>query len=353
MKQWHSTEVFRGIDGRMDERIVVVDDDAVILRNAEGILSEGGFKVTCLKSGKLLLDYVKKNHADMLLLDIRMPELDGFETLELLRKWEKENGLEATPVIFLTANDDGESETKGLSLGAMDFIRKPFAADVLKLRVGNLLELIRLQKDLHHEVQIKTRELEGLSLHVVQAMAKTIDAKDKYTNGHSNRVAEYSKEIAKRYGYSPERQEEIYMMGLLHDVGKIGVPDTVINKPGKLTDDEYAMIKSHPAIGAEILTTITEIPKLVTGARWHHERFDGKGYPDGLKGDEIPEEARIIAVADAYDAMTSRRSYRDIIPQEQVKSEIEKGMGTQFDGRFAKIMLQMIAEDTEYMMHEK
>ena len=166
------------------------------------------------------------------------------------------------------------------------------------------------------------------------------------------RVADYSREIAKRYGYDEDRQEEIYMMGLLHDVGKIGVPDQVINKPARLTDEEFAMIKQHPAKGAEILKTVSEMPKLVTGARWHHERFDGKGYPDGLKGEDIPEEARIIAVADAYDAMTSTRSYRALLAQDIVKGEIEKGMGTQFDPKFAKIMIEMITEDTEYTMHE-
>jgi putative two-component system response regulator len=239
-----------------------------------------------------------------------------------------------------------------LTLGAMDFIRKPFSAEVLKIRVRNILELINLQRDLHREVAKKTAELESLSQHVVHTLEKTIDAKDAYTNGHSERVALYSREIARRFGYDEDRQEEVYMMGLLHDVGKIGVPDTVINKPGKLLDDEYKLIKGHPVMGAEILSTVSEMPKLVTGARWHHERFDGRGYPDGLKGEAIPEEARIIAVADAYDAMTSHRSYRDIIPQDHVKSEIEKGMGTQFDESFARIMLEMIAEDTEYTMHE-
>jgi putative two-component system response regulator len=336
----------------MNERVVVVDDDAIILKQANMTLMEAGFKVTCLKNGKLLMDYIKMNPTDILLLDIRMPEMDGFETIQALREWEAENSREAVPVIFLTANEDAESEAKGLTLGAIDFIKKPFSSEVLKIRVRNILDLIMLQKDLHREVQKKTSELESLSLHVVQTLAKTIDAKDAYTNGHSERVADYAKEIAKRYGYDEDRQEEIYMMGLLHDVGKIGVPDTVINKPGKLTDEEFAMIKKHPMRGAEILATVSEMPKLVTGARWHHERFDGRGYPDGLKGEEIPEEARIIAVADAYDAMTSHRSYRDIIPQDHVKSEIEKGMGSQFDERFAKIMLEMIAEDTEYSMHE-
>ena len=336
----------------MNERVVVVDDDAIILKQANMTLAEAGFKVTCLKNGKLLMDYIKMNPIDILLLDIRMPEMDGFETIQALREWEVENCKEAIPVIFLTANEDAESEAKGLTLGAIDFIKKPFSSEVLKIRVRNILDLILLQKDLQGEVQKKTSELESLSLHVVQTLAKTIDAKDAYTNGHSERVAEYSREIAKRYGYDEVRQEEIYMIGLLHDVGKIGVPDTVINKPGRLTDEEFGMIKKHPMKGAEILATVSEMPKLVTGARWHHERFDGTGYPDGLKGEDIPEEARIIAVADAYDAMTSHRSYRDIIPQDHVKSEIEKGMGTQFDERFARIMLDMIAEDTEYTMHE-
>ncbi len=336
----------------MDERVVVVDDDAIILKNANLILAEAGFKVTCLKSGKLLMDYIAVNQADLLLLDIRMPDMDGFETIRVLREWESDNSREAVPVIFLTANEDSESEARGLSLGALDFIRKPFSSEALKIRVRNLIDLIRLQRDLHREVKIKTAELESLSLHVVQTLAKTIDAKDSYTNGHSERVAEYSREIARRYGYDEDRQEEIYMMGLLHDVGKIGIPDDVINKPGKLTDEEFALIKQHPVKGAEILATVSEMPKLVTGARWHHERYNGKGYPDGLKGEEIPEEARIIAVADAYDAMTSHRSYRDIIPQDHVKSEIEKGIGSQFDEKFARIMLEMIAEDTEYTMHE-
>ena len=246
----------------MEERVVVVDDDAIILRNANTILSEAGFKVTCLKSGRLLLDYVEKNTIDMLLLDIKMPELDGFETLKLLREWEKKTERREIPVIFFTANDDCASETAGLSLGAMDFIRKPFAAEVLKLRVRHLLELIRLQRDLHAEVERKTQEIEGLSLHVVHSLADAIDAKDAYTKGHSGRVADYSREIAKRFGYSAERQEEIYMMGLLHDVGKIGVPDEVINKPGKLTDEEFAKIKTHPGRGAKILENIKEMPKL-------------------------------------------------------------------------------------------
>jgi putative two-component system response regulator len=166
-------------------------------------------------------------------------------------------------------------------------------------------------------------------------------------------VAKYAREIAKRSGYDQEAQDRIFMMGLLHDVGKIGVPDAVINKPGRLTREEFALIKVHPVMGARILQTIDEMPELVTGARYHHERYDGKGYPDGLAGTEIPEEARIIAVADAYDAMTSNRSYRSVLPQEVVRGEVVKGKGSQFDPAFADIMLGMMDEDTGYQMREQ
>ncbi|MCR5451683.1 MAG: HD domain-containing protein [Lachnospiraceae bacterium] len=158
--------------------------------------------------------------------------------------------------------------------------------------------------------------------------------------------------MAKRYGYDEDQQNEIYMIGILHDVGKIGVPDEVINKPAKLTDEEFEMIKQHPVRGGKILSHIKNMPKLATGAKWHHERYDGRGYPDHLAGEEIPEEARIIAVADAYDAMTSNRSYRRGMTQDVVRGEIEKGKGTQFDPTFADIMLKMIDEDKEYKMRE-
>ena len=192
----------------------------------------------------------------------------------------------------------------------------------------------------------------NLSVHVVESLAAAIDAKDKYTRGHSRRVAEYAREIARRYGYNRKKQDEIYMMGLLHDVGKIGIPDAVINKPGRLTKEEYEIVKTHPAIGADILSKTSEMPRMAVGAHWHHERYDGNGYPDGLSGEQIQTEARIIAVADAYDTMTSRRSYRDVLPQDTVRAEIEKEKGKQFDPVFADIMLQMIDEDKDYKMSE-
>ncbi len=336
----------------MSDWVIVVDDDVTNLKMAGTILSKNNMRVTALKSGQALLNFISENESpDLILLDINMPEMDGFETLRQLRK--AEGGKDPIPVIFLTADENEESEKIGLSLGAMDFIKKPFVPDVLTLRVRNIIDLDHLKKDLQKEVEKKTKENEKLFLHVVASLAEAIDAKDTYTNGHSGRVAEYSREIAKRFGYSQSHQNDIYMMGLLHDVGKIGVPDAVINKPAKLSDEEFEVIKTHPAMGAKILENIQEMPTLARGAKWHHEKYDGSGYPDKIAGENIPEEARIIAVADAYDAMTSYRSYRDPLPQEVVKEEIIKGKGTQFDPTFADIMLEMIANDSEYRMKEQ
>lgn len=297
------------------------------------------------------MDYLEKTIPDAILLDIKMPVMDGFETMRRLRSMERK--YYDIPVIFLTADESEEAEKQGLSLGAMDFIKKPFVPEILLLRVRHIIELVRLQRSLSNEVERKTRENNTLFLHVVEALAESIDAKDTYTNGHSGRVAYYSREIAKRYGYRDKKLEDIYMLGLLHDVGKIGIPDAIINKPGKLTDEEFEIIKTHPVKGAKILETIEEMPLLATGARWHHERFGGGGYPDGLVGEAIPEEARIIAVADSYDAMSSHRSYRDVLAQDVIRAEIIKGRGTQFDPVFADIMVQMIDEDTQYNMREK
>lgn len=219
--------------------------------------------------------------------------------------------------------------------------------------------LTSLQKNLHMQVIERTRELEEernnkekLMLELTKALAATIDAKDKYTSGHSLRVAQYSREIAKRLGYTEKQQDDIFLIGLLHDIGKIAVPDEIINKTSKLTAEEYEIVKKHPISGSEILSTIESMPEIKEGARWHHERWDGKGYPDNLLADEIPTNAQIISVADSYDAMTSTRSYRGVLPQKDVRKQIELGIGTQFNPDAAKIMLQLIDEDVHYAMHE-
>ena len=207
--------------------------------------------------------------------------------------------------------------------------------------------VIGINERLRHRVE------EPLTKEFMIALAETVDAKDHYTSGHSRRVAAYSREIARRAGLTAREQSDIYDMALLHDIGKIGVSEAVINKRSNLTDAEYAEIRQHPLIGYEILSHVQDLPRLAIGARWHHERYDGAGYPDGLAGTNIPAEARMICVADAYDAMTSKRTYSGVRPQREVRDEIVAGIGKQFDPEYAQIMAQMIDEDTKYNMREK
>ena len=202
------------------------------------------------------------------------------------------------------------------------------------------------------EIRQQQKRMKDLFERTVTALSEAVDAKDRYTSGHSKRVAKYARMIAERLGKSKEEQEEIYRAGLLHDVGKIRVPAEIINKPGKLTEDEFNIIKIHPVTGYHILSGISEDSYIAIAAKYHHERYDGKGYPNGLAGEKIPEVARILGVADSYDAMASNRSYRNALPQEVVRAEIENGKGTQFDPNIADIMLQMIDEDKEYSMKQ-
>lgn len=337
------------------DNILVVDDDKMNLAIVHKMLGIR-YDVTCVSSGMDAISYLNNNVPDMILLDLHMPEMNGLEVLEKIREQDK---LSDIPVVFLTADNDRKTEIDIFKAGAMDFIQKPFIAEVVIQRISRILELYHYQKSLQQEVDRKTAELRESNRKVtnvlsqmMMALGSAIDAKDAYTNGHSERVARYSGELARRMGKSTQEINDIYYIGLLHDIGKIGIPDYIINKAGKLTEEEYELIKNHPNIGADILSSITEMPGISFGAHWHHERFDGKGYPDGLAGEDIPEVARIICVADAYDTMTSKRVYRDILPQKVARDEILKGRGTQFDPVIADYMLEMIDEDTEYQLHE-
>ena len=334
----------------MAERIIVVDDDLMSLKLAKRVFDKAGIEGSYLSlSSEAIALTDGPEVPDLILLDVHMPDISGFE---VLKRWKADPRYRRVPVVFLTGDDDVKTETAGLRAGAADFIRKPFAAEVLLTRVRNIIELNRLHNDMAREIKAKTEKLSRAYIQIVEALAASVDAKDRYTHGHSSRVAAYARRIAARAGFSQEEQDSIFMMGLLHDVGKIGIQDAIINKTSRLTDEEYEEIKTHPAVGADILKRITDLPELMTGARWHHERYDGRGYPDGLAGADIPEAARIIAVADTYDAMTSNRSYRGALPQERVRAEIARCRGSQFDPRYADIMLAMIDEDSEHRMRE-
>ena len=308
--------------------------------------------------GREAMEYVENHHEeiDIILVEYHLPDMTGIDFISYVKQLPMEKNL---PIILVTFDENDELETNAFHIGASDFMRKPYIPIALEERVTRIIQNEFLQNYLQKEVKKQTvlaeKRLEKsrkLFSETILALAKTIDAKDAYTKGHSERVAVYSKMIAERLGHGEEMQNEIYNIGLLHDIGKIGIPECIINKTSRLTDDEYAIIKSHTTIGYDILRLIDEFPKLSIGARHHHERWDGRGYPDKLKEKESPLEARIISVADAYDAMTSRRSYRDVMPQAKVREEIVKGKGTQFDPIFADVMLQLIDEDKDYKMHD-
>lgn len=327
---------------QMKNTILIVDDDRINLVMAQNLLQKE-YKVVGVNSGKQAFKYLEKYTPDLILLDIFMPEIGGFEVMKKLqehKEWSK------IPVIFLTADRKPETETECFKLGANDFITKPFEPMVMLNRVRRTIELEGYRQDLQKRLDEKTREVELVTIEAITTVANTIDAKDDYTKGHSFRVAAYSEELAKKLGWSEEDVRNIHYIALLHDIGKIGVPDSVLNKPFKLTDVEFEMIKNHTLVGAEILKDIRMFPNVSVGAKYHHERYDGKGYPEGLKGDEIPIVARIIGIVDSYDAMTSNRVYRKRLQDEIVKEELIKGKGTQFDPYLVDMFMELIEEGT-------
>ena len=338
---------------RQKEVILAVDDEPMSLMATENFFGIR-YEVRTALSGEEALGKIREQKPDMVLLDLHMEGMDGLEVLQRIREMDD---CENLPVVFLSADSDEDTEAEIFKAGATDFITKPFVVQVAMQRIRRVLELKHLQDSLQEEVERKTealqesnRKLQMLSGQVIRALAAAIDAKDAYTKGHSNRVAEYSRMLAKRLGKNDADMEEIYNIALLHDVGKIVIPLHIIQKPGKLTPEEYEQVKKHTEIGYEILSPISEMGSLSIGARWHHERYDGTGYPDGKAGEEIPEVARIICVADCYDAMSSDRSYRKALSQSFVREEILRGRGTQFDPRVADAMIEMIDEDTEYQL---
>lgn len=324
------------------KRIIAVDDNVTNLKMVEQVLKDK-YKLILVKSGEKALSYLKDNLVDLILLDIVMPEMDGFEVFEHIK--ELDNANSTAPVVFLTADTEVGSEVKGLNMGAMDFIKKPFIPEVMINRIENVISLSELMKDLEQKVEEKTRQIEQISFETIATIASMIEAKDSYTKGHSVRVSEYSARLAKELGWTTDKISNLRYVALLHDIGKVGIPDSVLNKPGKLTEIEFGVIKSHTNIGGDILNDIRTIAGVSLGAKYHHERYDGKGYPLGVAGDEIPEIARIICIADAYDAMNSKRVYRDNLSKEDIFKQLEGGRGTQFDPKFVDVFLRLLKED--------
>lgn len=324
----------------MKKIILIVDDDRLTLATAQKLL-DGEYKVVAVNSAKQAYKYLERHTPDLILLDINMPEIGGFEVMETLQK---DVRLCKIPVIFLTADRSAETEIECFRVGANDYISKPFEPNILLSRTRSTIELDGYRRDLQRRLDEKTREMERITIQAIMTVANTVDAKDDYTKGHSMRVAAYSELLAQRLGWTDEEIQNIYYVAMLHDVGKIGVPDAVLNKPFKLTDVEFRLIKGHTLMGAEILNDFKMFPNVSVGAKYHHERYDGKGYPEGLKGESIPLVARVIGLVDSYDAMTSNRVYRKRLSDEIVMQELQKGKGSQWDPDLVDIFVELIRE---------
>jgi diguanylate cyclase (GGDEF)-like protein len=323
------------------EKILLVDDNNVSLSLAKNMLGDK-YEIYAVISGEQALKFLEKKDVDLILLDINMPDMSGFETLKLIREMPEHINI---PIIFLTSDADPETERKCFEMGAFDYIVKPFQKITLCSRVARTLDLVSLRKDLEGRLLEKTKQIARISLKSMMMIANTVDKKDPLAAEHSNNVAWFSVEIAKKLGWSTDDLYNLQNLALIHDIGNIGVPETIIRKKGQLTPEEYDTVKKHTTLGRNILADMTVIRKAAEVAETHHERYDGKGYPNGLSGRSIPIEARIIAIADAFDSMTTDRAFRKKLTREEVLNEFAKGRGTQFDPELVDIALDLLSND--------
>lgn len=315
---------------------LVVDDEPRLRQVLLHLMRNDGFRCFEACNGVEALEVLERQPIPLVMSDMRMPRMDGIELLKKIRqRWPD------TAVLIITAVSEVETAVSCLSIGAMDYLTKPFHLEEVRARVQQALEKRRLilennsyQDSLEKRVAAQAKRLEELFLGGVQTLAEALEAKDHYTRGHSVRVGQYARIIAQTLELDEETTRQVELGGNVHDIGKIGIRDEVLRKPGNLTDEEYEHIRAHPALGWRILSPLmSDVPLALNVVRSHHERMDGSGFPDGLRGEQIPLEARIVAVADALDAMTSGRPYRSDQNLDKALDEIARNCGNQFDSR--------------------
>mgnify|MGYP005798342271 FL=1 len=326
-------------------KIIAVDDEEGIIDSLSIFLKRSGYNFTGVTDPLEAIERVKNEHFDMMILDFIMSPIHGDQVVEEIRKFNKE-----LYILLLTGHKDLAPPLETIRrLDIQGYCEKSDKFDQLLLLIESGIKSIEQMneiKRMNEELSDTYEKLEKAYLDSIETLRYTVEAKDPYTRGHSDRVAEYSVLIGEKLGLSEEDLRTLRIGGLFHDIGKIGIPDSILLKESKLTDDEYSQIKNHPTIGAHILQNATIFQDILPIVKHHHERYDGNGYPSRLKGEEIPYFARIAAVADTFDAMTSKRTYRNAIPLEEVKEEIKRCEGTQFDPSIAETFLEIL--NTQY-----
>lgn len=335
----------------MTKHIVTTDDDAAIRKVLQIMLRKEGYQVSSCKDGMELnsLLRTKADTIDLILLDIKMPGLSGFDILQGIQ-----HSHPMIPVIMLTAFNDLDTGMKAIRLGASDYLAKPVSREALitcvdrvmqksermRMEDKQLSETIAQQKELEQQLQKAMITLKNTTRTTLQAFSETIEQKDYYTKGHCNRVRLISMAIAGALKLPQETQQIIEGGSLLHDIGKIGIPEEVLNKSTPLTEEEEALVKTHPIAGERIVAPIELFQPYRPIIRSHHERLDGSGYPDGITGKDIPLEVRIVSLADSFDAMTTDRAYRPALSTEIAIEELKLGSGTQFDPALVDIFIE-------------
>jgi len=347
--------------------LLIVDDTPANLRLLSSMLSEKGYKVRSVINGPMALTAVKTDAPDLILLDISMPEMDGYQVCQILKA---DAALADIPVIFISALDDWKDKERAFDTGGVDYITKPFRNEEVLSRVKTHLTLRRTQRELetaknelleinHHleeRVQTQVKQISSSHLATISALAKLAESRDSDTGKHLDRVSYLSKVIAEELGKQPryrdqiDRQfiENLYMASALHDIGKVGIPDAILLKPGKLTPEEFEIMKKHTTIGSEPLKKIDEefpgnnlIRMGIEIIEGHHEKWDGRGYPYGVQGEAIPLVARIVALVDVYDALTSVRPYKAAFSHAESRDIIAADSGKHFDPNIVACFLQL------------
>jgi putative two-component system response regulator len=311
-------------------RVVVAEDDPCNAQLFERVLAAEGHDVRVAADGTEALALIAQHKPDLILLDLDMPHVNGHE---VCRRVKQDPATRLIPIVIVTADDDFEARLRSWELGADDFLSKPLHCIELAARCRSLLRVKRLIDELD------TAEA------VVFALARTVEAKSAYTHGHAERVTLYALALADEVGLGAGDRETLRKGALLHDIGKISLPDAILDKPGPLTAQEYEVVKQHPAQGARIVEQLRSLREAVPLIRWHHERPDGRGYPDGLCGEEIPRLVRILSIADVYDSLASKRPYRDAIePAVCLKMLSESARGGGLDADLVDSFCALMAE---------
>ena len=322
-------------------KIMAVDDDSGILDSLKVVLQRSGYWLVCYTNPLEAFEALKKEHFDLLLLDFIMDPLHGDQVVQDIREFDKN-----LYILLLTGHKDLAPPLETLKkLDIQGYCEKSDSFEQLLLLIQSGLksvEQMHLISSINEELNEKNEELEKAYLDTIGILRQTVEAKDTYTRGHSDRVSAYSVLIGEKLGLSDKDIHTLKIGGLFHDIGKIGVPDSILLKSSKLSDDEYSQIKNHPSIGAHILSNASIFANIIPIVKHHHERYDGRGYPSQLAGENIPYFARIVAVADTFDAMTSKRSYRNALDIDYTMKEIERCKGTQFDPQVADAFLDIL-----------